>query len=88
MYQFSNFGNFSPVTSMTVNDMLNCQIQYVYDRAQGYAPQRETGKVIAIKQVRNILYMEIQPDNPCLMTKWRSEFDFVSYVRVNEKAIA
>lgn len=70
--------DFQPAT-LTVEDMLDCKIQYVYARPHGYSPQIEAGKVIKIKQVNNVLWMLIEPHNPCRMTKWRSEFDFVSY---------
>lgn len=65
--------------NLTVGDMIGTRINYVYAAPYGYPPQIETGKVISVKQAGNVLYMEIQPHNPCLMTKWRSEFDFVSY---------
>jgi len=42
-------------------------------------PVITTGVILDYKLAQNCLYLEIQPDDPCLMTKWRSEVTFRAY---------
>ena len=62
-----------------LRDLIGIRIVYIYSQPYLSVPVVTTGVIQDYKQVKHILYLEIQPDDPCLMTKWRSEVMFLTY---------
>lgn len=76
--------SFKPAT-LTVQDMIGQQIEYVRSRPYERLPIVETGVVKEIKHYKNVMYMWVVPDSS-RSAKWVSEYDFRKYVRKVRKA--
>lgn len=63
---------------LTVQDMVNTRITYVAYRPYQRPVIQQSGTVLQVRQYRNTLYLQVQPDEK-RAPRWVSEFDFVRY---------
>lgn len=81
--------NLSPVTSADINleQLCGARVKMVYARPSFQSPIIETCTVLDYAHSkRGEFQLLVQPDNARLPAKWRSEGDFVAYVRNSQIA--
>jgi hypothetical protein len=74
----------TPVTSEDLNleQLIGARVQMVYARPYMQMPMVETCTVLEYTHSkRGEFKMLVQPDAPHLFPKWRSEHDFIGYLR-------
>jgi hypothetical protein len=79
----------APVTSADLNleQLIGARVEMVYARPYMQMPMVETCTVLEYTHSkRGEFQMLVQPDNPRLFPKWRSEHDFIAYA--NDTQIA
>lgn len=70
----------------SLRDMVGATIDYVYARPYGLPHHIERGTITEVREYKGILYMTVEPDDPRLFTKEKSEIDFVRYIHTAEVA--
>ncbi len=79
----------SPVTSLSLNDMIGARIKYVYTQHINGTPDMvETGIIQSVKQLGDgRLEMYVVPTNPSRMAKYRiAETHLLKYIHTEVSA--
>lgn len=76
--------NLVPVTAQDLNleQLKGARVTIIYARPSFQSPMIEICTVLNYEfSKRGELMLLVKPDNARLFPKWRSEFDFISYVK-------